>query len=33
MADLILVGVALSFFAASWGFVLVCERLKEEDDA
>ena len=27
MVDLLLLGVALAFFAASWGFVLLCERL------
>jgi hypothetical protein len=27
MADLLLLGVVLAFFAASWGLVLICERL------
>jgi hypothetical protein len=27
MADLLFLGVALAFFAASWGLVLICERL------
>jgi hypothetical protein len=29
MYDLVFVAIALAFFAASWGFVLLCERLKE----
>jgi hypothetical protein len=28
MGDLVFVGLALIFFAASWGFVWLCERLK-----
>jgi len=28
MLDLAFVGLALIFFAASWGFVWLCERLK-----
>jgi hypothetical protein len=29
MADLIFIGLALLFFAATWGLVVVCERLME----
>jgi len=29
MADLIFISVTLLFFAATWGLVLVCERLME----
>ena len=29
MGDLAFVGLALIFFTASWGFVWMCERLKE----
>jgi hypothetical protein len=29
MADLLYVGLTLVFLAASWGFVLVCEKLME----
>ena len=28
MGDLAFMGLALIFFAASWGFVWLCERLK-----
>ncbi len=28
MGDLAFVGLALIFFAASWGFVWMCDRLK-----
>ena len=28
MGDLAFVGLALIFFATSWGFVRLCERLK-----
>jgi len=30
MADLIYVGLTVAFLAASWGFIVVCERLMEE---
>lgn len=30
MADLLYVGVALIFFAASWGLIVGCEKLMEE---
>jgi len=29
MRDLVFLAVVFAFFAASWGFVLLCERLKE----
>jgi hypothetical protein len=29
MVDLAFVGLTLIFFVASWGFMLVCEQLKE----
>jgi hypothetical protein len=29
MQDLVFLAIVLVFFAASWGFVLLCERLKE----
>jgi hypothetical protein len=29
MADLLYVGITLVFLAASWGFILVCEKLME----
>jgi hypothetical protein len=30
MADLLYVGLTIVFLAASWGFILACERLMEE---
>jgi hypothetical protein len=30
MADLLYVGLTLVFLAASWGFVVLCERLMED---
>jgi hypothetical protein len=29
MVDLLYVGLTIVFLAASWGFILVCERLME----
>ena len=29
MADLLYVGLTIIFLAASWGFILACERLME----
>jgi hypothetical protein len=29
VSDLVFAGILVMFFAASWGFVLACERLKE----
>lgn len=29
MLDLVYVGLTLAFFAATWGLVLMCERLME----
>jgi hypothetical protein len=31
MLDLTFVGLVLIFFAASWGFVWLCERLRRGD--
>ena len=30
MADLLYVGLTIVFLAASWGFIVACERLMEE---
>jgi hypothetical protein len=30
MADLLYVGLTLVFLVASWGFILVCEKLMED---
>lgn len=30
MTDLLYLGVILIFFAASWGFIIGCEKLMEE---
>ena len=30
MADLLYVGLTIIFLAASWGFIVACERLMEE---
>jgi hypothetical protein len=30
MTDLLYLGVALIFFAASWGLIVACEKLMEE---
>jgi|BarGraNGADG00212_1021973.scaffolds.fasta_scaffold02312_5 hypothetical protein len=30
MADLLYVGLTIVFLAATWGFILACERLMEE---
>jgi hypothetical protein len=30
MADLLYIGLTLVFLAASWGFIVACERLMEE---
>lgn len=30
MADLFYVGLTLAFILASWGLIIVCERLMEE---
>jgi hypothetical protein len=30
MADLIYIGLTLIFLAASWGFIVACERLMED---
>jgi hypothetical protein len=30
MADLLYVGLTIVFLAASWGFIVVCERLRED---
>ena len=30
MADLVYVGLTIVFLAASWGFIVACERLMEE---
>jgi hypothetical protein len=30
MADLLYIGLTLIFLAASWGFIVVCERLMVE---
>lgn len=30
MADLLYLGIALIFFAASWGLIVGCEKLLEE---
>lgn len=30
MGDLIYIGLTLSFLAASWGFIVLCERLMED---
>lgn len=30
MADLLYLGLALIFFAASWGLIVGCEKLMEE---
>jgi hypothetical protein len=29
MTDLLYVGLTVTFLAASWGFILMCERLME----
>lgn len=29
MADLLFIGCVIAFFALSWGFVRLCEQLKE----
>jgi hypothetical protein len=29
MADLLYIGLTIIFLAASWGFIVVCERLME----
>jgi hypothetical protein len=29
MADLVHVGLTIVFLAASWGFIVICERLME----
>jgi hypothetical protein len=29
MLDLVYVGLTLAFFAATWGLILLCERLME----
>ncbi|MBP1713646.1 MAG: hypothetical protein H6Q42_1849 [Deltaproteobacteria bacterium] len=28
MEDLIFIGIILLFFMASWGFILICDRLR-----
>ena len=30
MADLLYIGLTIIFLAASWGFIIVCERLMED---
>jgi hypothetical protein len=30
MADLLYIGLTLIFLAASWGFIVICERLIED---
>ena len=30
MADLLYVGLTIVFLAASWGFIVACERLMQE---
>jgi len=30
MADILYIGLTLVFLAASWGFIVVCERLMED---
>jgi hypothetical protein len=30
LADLLYIGLTVAFLAASWGFIVLCERLMEE---
>ncbi len=30
LTDLLYIGLTLTFLAASWGFIVLCERLMEE---
>ena len=30
MADLVYIGLTIVFLAATWGFIVACERLMEE---
>jgi hypothetical protein len=31
MTDLLFIGLTAAFFLASWGFIVVCDRLMEEN--